>query len=117
MFDMINIFEVFLPQLLCYPNAADPLNTEAAGLLTRNTAGYEARVKGEWEDPSPRNEYMWKEHSGCWCNAEYIQRFATSEALEAAGNEDDDSESEMSSAGSFDDDEDEVEAAGKMEEV
>lgn len=47
MFDMINIFEVFLPQLLTYPNPGDPLNGEAAGLLLRDAAVYEAKVKGE----------------------------------------------------------------------
>lgn len=47
MFDMINIFEVFLPQLLRYPNAADPLNGEAAALLMRDQKAYDAKVKGE----------------------------------------------------------------------
>lgn len=47
MFDMINIFEVFLPQLLRYPNAADPLNGEAAALLMRDQKSYDAKVKGE----------------------------------------------------------------------
>ena len=47
MFDMINIFEVFLPQLLRYPNPTDPLNGEAAALLMREPKGYEAKVKGE----------------------------------------------------------------------
>lgn len=47
MFDMINIFEVFLPQLLRYPNAADPLNGEAAALLMRDAKGYDVKVKGE----------------------------------------------------------------------
>jgi ubiquitin-conjugating enzyme E2 H len=47
MFDMINIFEVFLPQLLRYPNPTDPLNGEAAALLMREPKSYEARVKGE----------------------------------------------------------------------
>ncbi|GAA5906354.1 E2 ubiquitin-conjugating protein UBC8 [Sporobolomyces salmoneus] len=45
MFDMINIFEVFLPQLLRYPNAADPLNGEAAALLMRDQKSYDVKVK------------------------------------------------------------------------
>ena len=47
MFDMINIFEVFLPQLLRYPNPTDPLNGEAAALLMREPRTYDARVKGK----------------------------------------------------------------------
>lgn len=47
MFDMINIFEVFLPQLLRYPNPTDPLNGEAAALLMRDSSAYEGRVKGK----------------------------------------------------------------------
>ena len=42
---MINIFEVFLPQLLRYPNPNDPLNGEAAALLMRHPKEYEAKVK------------------------------------------------------------------------
>jgi len=44
--DMINIFEVFLPQLLRYPNPNDPLNGEAAALLMRHPKEYDAKVKG-----------------------------------------------------------------------
>ena len=47
MFDMINIFEVFLPQLLRYPNPTDPLNGEAAALLMRDPKTYDIKVKGE----------------------------------------------------------------------
>lgn len=43
---MINIFEVFLPQLLRYPNPSDPLNGEAAAMLMREPKSYEAKVKG-----------------------------------------------------------------------
>lgn len=46
MYDMINIFEVFLPQLLRYPNPTDPLNGEAAALLMREPKSYDAKVKG-----------------------------------------------------------------------
>ena len=45
--DMINIFEVFLPQLLRYPNPNDPLNGEAAALLMRHPKEYEVKVKGK----------------------------------------------------------------------
>lgn len=44
--DLVNVFEVFLPQLLLYPNASDPLNGEAAALLMRDKVLYEKRVKG-----------------------------------------------------------------------
>lgn len=47
MYDMINIFEVFLPQLLRYPNPTDPLNGEAAALLMREPKNYETKVKGK----------------------------------------------------------------------
>jgi len=46
MYDMVNIFEVFLPQLLRYPNPTDPLNGEAAALMMRDAKSYEAKVKG-----------------------------------------------------------------------
>ena len=40
------MFEVFLPQLLLYPNPSDPLNGEAAALMMRDRGAYEQRVKG-----------------------------------------------------------------------
>ncbi|KAL9936988.1 hypothetical protein V8E36_004223 [Tilletia maclaganii] len=90
MFDMVNIFEVFLPQLLRYPNAGDPLNGEAAALLNRDSKQYDAKVR------------------------EYVQRFATREAVDAAGekaegemSEDEDGDDEvLSEVGSFSDGED-----------
>ncbi len=45
MFDLVNIFEVFLPQLLLYPNPADPLNGEAAALLMQDKKTYSDRVQ------------------------------------------------------------------------
>jgi hypothetical protein len=44
--DLLNVFEVFLPQLLLYPNPADPLNGEAAALMMRDHEQYEKKVKG-----------------------------------------------------------------------
>jgi ubiquitin-conjugating enzyme E2 H len=41
---LVNVFEVFLPQLLLYPNPTDPLNGEAAALLMREPAAYARRV-------------------------------------------------------------------------
>ncbi|KAJ6393657.1 hypothetical protein OIU77_022984 [Salix suchowensis] len=46
MFDLVNVFEVFLPQLLLYPNASDPLNGDAAALMMRDHTAYDQRVKG-----------------------------------------------------------------------
>jgi ubiquitin-protein ligase len=40
------VFEVFIPQLLLYPNPSDPLNGEAAALMMRDKPAYELRVKG-----------------------------------------------------------------------
>jgi len=57
--DLINVFEVFLPQLLLYPNPTDPLNGEAAALLMREPEAYTRKVK------------------------DYVSRFATRAALDA----------------------------------
>ncbi|KAI4721490.1 hypothetical protein E4T48_02261 [Aureobasidium sp. EXF-10727] len=90
MYEMVNIFEVFLPQLLRYPNPTDPLNGEAAALMMREPKSYEAKVK------------------------EYVSKYASREAAEDAG-EDSDDDDEMSSVGSFDSDDDEP--AGNMDEI
>ncbi|KAJ2966881.1 hypothetical protein NQ176_g9937 [Zarea fungicola] len=90
MFDMINIFEVFLPQLLRYPNPTDPLNGEAAALLIREPKSYEAKVK------------------------EYVQKYANKDAADEAGAESEDDD-DMSSVASFG--EDDEEPAGQMDDV
>ncbi|KAJ5899365.1 hypothetical protein N7495_004109 [Penicillium taxi] len=90
MYDMINIFEVFLPQLLRYPNPSDPLNGEAAALMMREPKAYEAKVK------------------------EYVARYASKEAVDEAG-EDTEDDDELSSAGSYDSDAEEP--AGTMDDV
>lgn len=94
MFDMLNIFETFLPQLLRYPNPADPLNGEASAMMNRDYKGYCEKI------------------------AAMIKQYATKEAIDEA-EEEPDSENEMSSVASYSDKEDEdgedPEAAGKMD--
>ncbi|KAF2149571.1 hypothetical protein K461DRAFT_281954 [Myriangium duriaei CBS 260.36] len=89
MYDMINIFEVFLPQLLRYPNPTDPLNGEAAALMMREPKSYDAKVK------------------------EYVNKYASKEAADDAGEGSGDDD-EMSSVGSYESGEDE-EPAGTMD--
>ncbi len=43
--DLVNVFTTFLPQLLLYPNPADPLNGEAAALMNKNKDEYARKVK------------------------------------------------------------------------
>ncbi|KAK7318207.1 hypothetical protein RJT34_02906 [Clitoria ternatea] len=45
MYDLENVFSVFLPQLLLYPNPNDPMNTDAASLMLGEPATYEQNVK------------------------------------------------------------------------
>ncbi|WVQ69273.1 uncharacterized protein L199_007490 [Kwoniella botswanensis] len=72
MFELINIFEIFLPQLLRYPNPADPLNGEAAALLMRDPKAYAKKVES------------------------YVERYATPEDANQAGDDDDeDDDDEM----------------------
>lgn len=91
MFDMINIFEVFLPQLLRYPNPTDPLNGEAAALLMKEPKAYDARVK------------------------EYVGKYAAGDDAGEEGGEGE-SDGEMSSVGSFSDGDDEDEVVGGMDD-
>ncbi|AQK65229.1 Ubiquitin-conjugating enzyme E2 4 [Zea mays] len=55
MFDLVNVFEVFLPQLLLYPNPSDPLNGEAAALMMRDRPVYEQKVKVTLQHNLPRS--------------------------------------------------------------
>jgi ubiquitin-conjugating enzyme E2 H len=132
MFDMINIFEVFLPQLLRYPNPSDPLNGEAAALMLREPKTYEQKVKGEREAQSrppypgpeiPQSYAQDRNTDGCIRHAEYVQRYATKSAADDANQETGDDD-DLSSVGSYGDDDDEdgdggddAQAAGQMDDV
>jgi ubiquitin-conjugating enzyme E2 H len=45
MYELFNIFDIFLPQLLTYPNADDPLNTQAAKMFTSSSKKYNQFVR------------------------------------------------------------------------
>lgn len=79
MYDLKNIFEVFLPQLLTYPNPTDPLNGEAAALQMREPERYQQKVK------------------------EYVQKYARPEDF---NNEADDQDSDNYTFESSDDEKD-----------
>lgn len=49
--DLLNVFEVFLPQLLLYPNPSDPLNGDAASLMMKDKKQYDQKVKGDFRLP------------------------------------------------------------------
>lgn len=107
MYDMINIFEVFIPQLLRYPNPTDPLNGEAAALLMREPKSYDAKVKGQQQPRAQR--------SAANVQTEYVQKYANKDTAEDSDKDNDDDD-EMSSVGSYESG-DEDEAAGNMEDI
>merc|ERR1719316_1361793 len=45
LYSLVNVFDLFLPQLLTYPNMSDPLNTTAAVMWRRDRKKYEDTVK------------------------------------------------------------------------
>jgi len=89
MYELLNVFETFLPQLLVYPNPADPLNGEAAALLMNAPEEYEKKVKA------------------------YVQQFATQAAIDEA--EDARVESDSSSEDEMDQDDDDDDQAQGLE--
>ena len=80
LYDLSNIFESFLPQLLTYPNPSDPLNGDAAAMYLHRPEEYKKKV------------------------AEYVKKYATEEALREQ-DQDDLSSSSESSMSDFSEDE------------
>ncbi|ESN99493.1 hypothetical protein HELRODRAFT_84251 [Helobdella robusta] len=72
LYDLSNIFESFLPQLLTYPNPTDPLNGSAAALYLHRPEDYNKKVQ------------------------EYVQKYATEAALREQENVQSSSESSLS---------------------
>lgn len=99
MFDICNIFDTFLPQLLTYPNPADPLNGDAASLMNMDKNAYENKIK------------------------EYVKKYAndpnvkiSDESEEEEDEEDDEELSEVSSMEEDDEEEEEEEGEDAMDE-
>lgn len=44
-YDLLNIVDILLPQLLSYPNASDPLNCEARSMYLNNREKYNEIVR------------------------------------------------------------------------
>ena len=55
MYDLINVFDVFIPQLLQYPNPSDPLNPEAASLMMKEKPKYRCWLNKKIRKKSKRH--------------------------------------------------------------
>ncbi|ODV84332.1 hypothetical protein CANARDRAFT_29213 [[Candida] arabinofermentans NRRL YB-2248] len=98
MFDIFNIFDTFLPQLLNYPNASDPLNGDASSLYLRDKNMYLEKVKF----------YVRK-----YADPKLLKQGTFGEDIDGEGeNDDNDDDDELSSVdGSGDDDDADMEVA------
>lgn len=65
LFDCTNIVDSFIPLLLNYPNALDPLNPEAAAMMIKNAEEYEVAVRRHVAEFSIRESDKNKAPSNC----------------------------------------------------
>ncbi|EAS03958.2 ubiquitin-conjugating enzyme (macronuclear) [Tetrahymena thermophila SB210] len=63
MYELINIFDIFLPQLLTYPNPKDPLNPEAAMILIKDQNIFNQVVQDFVKKYAPKKHALLKTHS------------------------------------------------------
>lgn len=99
LYDLSNIFESFLPQLLTYPNPIDPLNGDAAAMYLHKPEEYKKKVSGQLFKGFMRsNELFISELT------DYVKRFATEEALRETEKNDQSSDDESSMSDFSEDD-------------
>lgn len=92
MFDLVNIFETFLPQLLLYPNPTDPLNCRAAALHMRDAKAYEEAVRehvAKHATPEDVRKIRGKQPGGAMGTGTAEPQDHSRDGEEAAGSDDD----------------------------